>query len=446
MTDRLRGRRHVLKLTGAAIGGVAMGSAAATTNRGEPGTERWHHSVTGPITSSPTVVDGTVYVGSDDFMLYAFDATDGDREWFFTPAHGQAKSSPQVIDGTVYAGFRIGRIYAIDSSTGDDEWFFEPDRYELSSPTVAKNAVFFGTGAVVPDGGEYVGRDLGIYAVDRTSGERLWRFETDGAVDSSPAVVDGVVYVGCDDNTVYAIDAHEGTDRWQFQTGDSVTGSPTVVDGTVYVGSHDSRLYAIDSTSGTDTWEYETDGPIRSTPTVADDVAYVGSDDGSLYAIDTANGSREWRFQTGDAVESSPTVVGQTVFVGSNDGSLYAVDTRDGSEVWRFETTRSITSSPTVVDGIVYVGSQDSTVYAVHAGVPGSSGDSRITQGVLGHTNRWSTNSVHDEYVPIETRSDSTDGSDDGMPGFGPAAAVTGIAGAGYALKRRLDSRNVSRD
>jgi outer membrane protein assembly factor BamB len=35
----------------------------------------------------------------------------------------------------------------------------------------------------------------------------LWSFTTGGAVDSSPAVVGGVVYVGSDDHQVYALDA-----------------------------------------------------------------------------------------------------------------------------------------------------------------------------------------------------------------------------------------------
>jgi len=38
-----------------------------------------------------------------------------------------------------------------------------------------------------------------------------------------------------------------------------------------------------------------------------------------------------------------------------------------------------------VVDGTVYVGSNDGRVYALEAGVLGSSRDTRVTQGVLGH-------------------------------------------------------------
>src|SRR4051794_41224761 len=34
----------------------------------------------------------------------------------------------------------------------------------------------------------------------------LWRFQASGGIASAPAVVDGVVYVGCDCDTLYAVD------------------------------------------------------------------------------------------------------------------------------------------------------------------------------------------------------------------------------------------------
>ena len=54
----------------------------------------------------------------------------------------------------------------------------------------------------------YVGsRDNRLYALDASTGDLLWRYETGGDVDSSPAVSGGVVYVGSDDDHLYAIAA-----------------------------------------------------------------------------------------------------------------------------------------------------------------------------------------------------------------------------------------------
>ncbi|MEI6842439.1 MAG: PQQ-binding-like beta-propeller repeat protein, partial [Methanomicrobiales archaeon] len=66
-----------------------------------------------------------------------------------------------------------------------------------------------------------------------------------GLVKSSPAVSNGYVYVGSDDNSLYAIDVVSGKEKWRFKTGGSVSSSPAVSNGVVYVGSADGNLYAI---------------------------------------------------------------------------------------------------------------------------------------------------------------------------------------------------------
>ena len=43
-----------------------------------------------------------------------------------------------------------------------------------------------------------------------TTNQTLWTYTTGGAVESSPVVVDGIVYVGSDDGYVYALNAYSG--------------------------------------------------------------------------------------------------------------------------------------------------------------------------------------------------------------------------------------------
>jgi len=66
----------------------------------------------------------------------------------------------------------------------------------------------------------------------------------EGAIYSSPAVANNVVYVGSWDGSLYALDARSGTKFWSYQTGDGIYSSPTVVNGVVYVGSDSGKLYA----------------------------------------------------------------------------------------------------------------------------------------------------------------------------------------------------------
>ena len=72
----------------------------------------------------------------------------------------------------------------------------------------------------------------------------IWSAITGGAIASSPAVANGVVYVGSDDHNLYAFDAATGAPLRVLLTGGPVTSSPAVANGVVYVGSEDGYLYA----------------------------------------------------------------------------------------------------------------------------------------------------------------------------------------------------------
>jgi outer membrane protein assembly factor BamB len=54
------------------------------------------------------------------------------------------------------------------------------------------------------------------------------------------------------------------------------TSSPAVVNGVVYIGSHDGNVYALDAASGNKIWNYPTSGMVLSSPAVANGVVYVG--------------------------------------------------------------------------------------------------------------------------------------------------------------------------
>jgi outer membrane protein assembly factor BamB len=315
--------------------------------------------------SGPTVYVGSGS-GSSDGTLYAVSAATGTQQWAFTEPDRSVSSSPTVADGTVYVGSNDDALYAVDAATGNQQWTFtRPNGAVSSSPTVADGTVSVGS------------VDSTLYAVDAATGTQQWAFtQPTGPVNSSPTVYEGTVYVGSggpfsSTGTLYAVDAATGVQQWAFTRPDSaVDSSPTVADGTVYVGSVDSTLYAVDAATGNQQWRFtRPTGPVSSSPTVYEGTVYIGSDDGTLYAVDAATGSQQWRFtQPSGRVDSSPTVAGGTVYVGSWNNSLYALDAKTGTLEWDFVTPSSkLLSSPTVYDGSVYVGSRDSTLYAVDA-------------------------------------------------------------------------------
>lgn len=76
--------------------------------------------------------------------------------------------------------------------------------------------------------------------------EELWRFTTGAQVNSSPVVVDAVVYVRSHDGNLYALAADTGTEQWRFKIESFFSPSPVVVGGVVYIGSADGNVYALE--------------------------------------------------------------------------------------------------------------------------------------------------------------------------------------------------------
>src|SRR6266566_819777 len=125
-----------------------------------------------------------------------------------------------------------------------------------------------------------------------------WRYTTGGG-NSSPAVVNGVVYIGSTfPQSLYALDAVTGVLKWSYATGGYIGSSPAIVNGMIYLGSDDHKLYAFDAMTGALKWSYTSGGSIFSSPAVANGVVYFGVYGGELYAFDAITGKFKWSYHT----------------------------------------------------------------------------------------------------------------------------------------------------
>lgn len=226
-----------------------------------------------------------------------------------------------------------------------------------------------------------------------------WTFTAAGPIVTSPAIADGVVYIGSMSGHLYAIDRETGREKWNFKSSRPIASSPAVVDGIVYFVSSAGSLAALDVATGQPKWVYAIDyerkfeaqglhgyPPPRQTipdawdvftssPAVANGKVFFGSGDGSVYAVDAKSGVLQWKFATQDVVHASPAVANGVVYIGSWDGHVYAIDAETGQQKWIFKggddpalhNQVGFQSSPAVVGGTVYVGSRDAHVYALDA-------------------------------------------------------------------------------
>ena len=233
-----------------------------------------------------------------------------------------------------------------------------------SSPTVVDGVVYFGS--------LWNGHSGFVNALNATTGSKIWQFATDSGVESSPSVVDGVVYIGSYGGHVYALNASIGSEIWSFNTGGSVFPSPAVVDGTVYVGSATGYMYALNAANGSPIWSYYTGERIFSSPAVVNGVVYFGSDDQIFYALRASDGAKIWHYTTGGFIDTSPVVVNGIVYFGARDSYVYALNATNGVQIWSFRPLHGnygsyYYSTPALANGIIYVCGYDSYIYALNA-------------------------------------------------------------------------------
>lgn len=346
---------------------LALGTAHGA---GAPGDLSWSYPTGGAIAfSSPAIGgDGTIYVGSGDYKLYAINPN-GSFKWSHT-TDGEIWTSPAIgADGTIYvASSDPNYLYAIDPD-GNRKWSYAIEGYhQYSSP------------AVGVDGTVYIGQrttasvDSKIYAIN-PNGTFKWSYSTANRIDSSPAIgADGTVYAGSYDRKLYAINP-DGSKKWSYLAGGEIHSSPAIgADGTIYMGALDHKLYAVNP-NGTFKWYRVLSGQVSSSPAIgADGTIYVGTGehsatpvDARLYAVNP-DGTVKWSYAVGDTINSSPAIGADgTIYVGSYDFKLYAVNP-NGTLAWSYTTGDAIGSSPAIgSDGTIYVGSSDSNLYAIYS-------------------------------------------------------------------------------
>lgn len=277
--------------------GLNDGSVIALDRR--DGQIVWKFDTDGPIFSPPAVDGGILYVGSGDQKLYALDALTGKKRWSYK-TDGWVISSPAVWGDVVAVTSMDGYLYIIDRSTGkfrldyrtlaalsgavfDDELLLVADEwgilraidwtqkqlpFEKVARTVRLNLYIWGLVDTLPPPKGFV-----------------WAFHSGGhQFFTTPVAGLDKVYVASISGTVFAVNRSTGEKVWEFKTGGALSSPPAVANGSVFVGDALGRLHAIDALTGEGQWVFEAQGTISVAPAFADGVLYITSNEGVLYA------------------------------------------------------------------------------------------------------------------------------------------------------------------
>ncbi len=157
---------------------------------------------------------------------------------------------------------------------------------------------------------------------------------------------------------------------WSYMTGTKrgLESTPLVIDGVLYATGSWSRVYALDAASGRELWRFDPQVPGWKGRNACCDVVnrgvaawqgriYVGTIDGRLIALDAATGKPDWEVQTTDpgqpsSITGAPRVVKGRVIIGNGGADLgvrgffSAYDAETGKLDWRFYTVPASKEGP----------------------------------------------------------------------------------------------------
>ena len=283
----------------------------------------WRFPTGDAVTATPTVVDGTVYVGSWDGYFYALDLSSGALRWKF-----QLDAQPAVVP----VPGQQPRPLTSDGGLVTSSAWFEPAT--TSHPAL----VIFGGGFT-------------LYALDADSGALYWKYQYTGRPDqppdpvndgtrifSSPVVADGLVFIGVSvDGAVgyrgYIVgaDLRTGSPVWEFPTDVDASGH-LLNDGCGSVWSSGSLLPAL-SAVVFDTADCQSDNQ----SILSESILALSIGDGHLiWSAKPQRVDPGCDYDFGATANVGLDGSGGATFlgVGGKDGTYYSLDAATGELKW----------------------------------------------------------------------------------------------------------------
>ncbi len=329
------------------------------------------HSKDEPL---PTQYDQTIYIGSNNRIVYAFDPVTSNQKWQIT-VDEEVIATPLVLDNHLWVVTKRGSVYKIDKVNGQEinkrnlsgdiyatplihngllyvaagntlhnintetlfsDWTFDAGSAITASPVVHEIAGVFGEYIFVATTGNRI-RGYNLTVQDELVAPRQVQYAVPqaGSFQSTPFIAsDSIMYVGNDNGYVYAIYMTDSTIKWEFQSGGAVKSTPICVGGNILFGSYDRHVYSIDSIGGAVRWKFKSGDRVHASPIVHSQYVYIGSYDLNFYCLDIIDGTVFWKQGAFGIVKSSAIYHNGSIYFASYDKNLYKLNALDGKQDW----------------------------------------------------------------------------------------------------------------
>lgn len=410
---------------------AATTDPALSTTNAQNLTLKWKYLTGGSVATSTSIVGDTAYVGSWDGSEYAINATTGALVW--KTYLGQAStpncdpqqigitSSATVVNGTVYVGGGGPYWYALNASTGAVLWkiFTGPippngGRYNWSSPLISNGAAYIGIASVCDAPlvqGKLLKIDLTTHKVvavhnfvpNGEVGGGVWTSPTLDASTNTIFVSTGTLndYTQTQSQAVVALDATTLAYKssWQLPFSAAVLDSDWGTTPTLTTDANGDQLLAVANKNGIlytfdrndlaagPIWQQRValggdcpqcgDGSIASGIFVNNVLYFAGGQNvvnghgsgGSVTAFDAGTGKVLWVRQTEQPIVGSPAYVNG--MIGEVEGTTFeVVDASNGQLLYSYPLGAVAYGAVSIAHSQFYVGAADGNLYAFGLGPP----------------------------------------------------------------------------
>ena len=302
--------------------------------------------VEGGIVRSLVASEKRLYFSTDKGFVYCLDEAGHKLLWAY--AAGAALGCPPAPGaGAIAVWDAENSVHGIDKNGGLIWKKRLPDT--LSSDICpARDRFYAGT------------KEGRLYALDASSGEVLWSFKAEGAVEAACAVWGNSVVCGAVDGRLYFL-GPQGKLLGSYDAGAAIR-TTLLVDGErVYFGSDDGRFSCLDLRSRKRVWRIRTDGKVL-TPARADGKrVYFAASNTVLYAVDKSDGDIDWWTILPSRSPFSPEFADGTILAASSSSVIVALDRRTGRETGRYDAGAEARSNPIWASPDIFIALHDSS-------------------------------------------------------------------------------------
>ena len=250
-------------------------------------------------------------------------------------AENDALVEGHLVDGALYVITDNGIVFAIEANAGLIRWgtkLTEPD-YRIHAPRHVRTAA--GDGPVV-----FV-TSTKVVIHDRFSGDVMRSFMPEFAPSSAAVGYDNRLFLAGADGRFHSLlifgDASVAPfRRWDVLSYGLVTAAPMLYDrDTLVFASNDGRVFACRGEDKALLWSAAIGGAITGDPALDDTGVYAASLNRSLYKLRRDGGRMLWRVRFPRPLAESPIATALTVFQYCPGEGLFAIAADTGEQKWR---------------------------------------------------------------------------------------------------------------